>query len=94
MNLNQIANLFSEVVKKCPELDGKNFVIMKPDLPAPMATEGYELVIRKDGKGDLSEETKKKIEDLAQERGLSVESKETSVMIFKASPKSERPGER
>jgi hypothetical protein len=46
MDLKKATALLKEIVARCPELDGRNFLIMQMTLPHPIETEGYELVIR------------------------------------------------
>ena len=86
MNLNQVAELFKEIVEKCPELDGKNFVIMIPDIPPPSLTIGYELVIKNIAK-NFNEKTLEKLRDIVAREKLKIEQRPTSIMIFTPNPK-------
>jgi hypothetical protein len=82
MNLIEVADLFREVVEKCPELDGRNFVIMKVELPPSMTPVGYELVVRI-GRGKLDKVTVEKLYDIAIREKLKIVLKPTSLYIFK-----------
>jgi hypothetical protein len=82
LKLTQIANLFGEIIEKCPELDGMNFVGLKPDLPKPMSPEGYKIVIRTDNT-NLAESTLNKLKEIVTRWKLEMEQKETSLVIYK-----------
>jgi hypothetical protein len=71
------------IVAKCPELDGRNFLIMKMELPHPIETLGYEIIIRTNAE-PLDKKTLKTLRDIALREKLTIEEKERSVMIFDA----------
>jgi hypothetical protein len=81
VELNKAVALLTEIITKCPELNGRNFLIMKIELPYPVETSGYELVIRTKG-NPLDKKTLKTLKDIAARENLNLEEKETSVMIF------------
>jgi hypothetical protein len=82
MNLIEVADLFREVIEKCPELDGRNFVIMKVNLPSNMPSVGYELVIRME-RGKLDKATLEKLYEIAIRKKIKIVQKPTSLYIFK-----------
>ena len=87
MNLNRTAGVFSEVADRCPELEGRNFVIMIMDLPHPFETAGYEIVIRTEGR-PLKDVTLRTLREITARENLKVEETRNSVMIYEPMPTS------
>ena len=85
MDLKRATALFTEMVNKCPELEGRNFLIMKMNLPHPIETLGYEIIVKTDGR-PLGGKTLKTLRDIVAREKLKLEEKGTSVMIYDAVP--------
>ncbi len=85
MKLVEVANLFKEIAEKCPNLNGKNFVIMIADIPEPKTTEGYEITIRTEHE-PIDEETLNTLKEIASREKLAIQQKETALLIYKEKP--------
>ena len=85
MELIQAASLLKEIVEKCPALDGNNFLLMLPDIPEPLLSEGYEIVIKIDP-ASLNKEIRFILDDIARREKLIINQRSTSVMMYTPKP--------
>lgn len=86
MKLDYAVQLLKEIVERCPQLDGKNFVIMQPERAELLNTEGYELVIRSDNQYGFDPKTLDMFSSIGKEKQLKVQQKDSSVMFFTFKP--------
>ena len=80
LNLKEVKDLFSEIVDKCPTLEGVHFMIA-PSITVNTIVEGYEIHLS--GKR-MDKETISYLHDLASRNGLFFDSTATAVGIYKA----------
>ncbi len=83
MKLNETADLYKEIVEKCPQLNGSHFIIMDEHPPSKVSI-GYEIVINTQGKKH-DEKTKQTLNDIAYSHGL--KTAETQNMISMYTPR-------
>ncbi len=88
MNLVEVANLFKEIAEKCPNLNGKNFVIMTSNMPGLKVAEGYEITIRTEHE-PLDEETSNALKEIASREKVTLKQKETALLIYREKPLSD-----
>lgn len=69
MNLKEAIQFLTEIVDNCPQVNGKNFVIMLPSLPNS-AAEGYEIAIRKES-GSIDKSLEEHLREAAAKKTFS-----------------------
>jgi hypothetical protein len=80
VKLNQAVNLLKEIVERCPNLEGNNFLIMLPESASLLGTEGYEIIIR--SKKRLNPETNDTLDEIVSRENLSIRQRPRSTMIY------------
>jgi hypothetical protein len=80
VKLNQAISLLKEIVERCPNLNGNNFLIMLPESASLLGTKGYEIIIR--SKKLLDNETSEILSEIATREKLSVRQRPNATMIY------------
>lgn len=81
IKINEAADFFNKLVKECPKLSGRNFLIMIPEPTLPLISEGYEVIIRKNSK-EIDKETDETIHALVMAHKLSIMEAQNTIAIY------------
>jgi hypothetical protein len=80
VKLNRAVALLAEIVEKCPNIDGKNFLVMLPESASLLGTKGYEIIIR--SKERLDMETTAILSEIVAREKLSITQRPRTTMIY------------
>ena len=72
--------MLKEIVERCPNLDGNNFLIMLPESASLLGSKGYEIVIR--SKELLDNETSETLYGIATREKLAITQRPNATMIY------------
>jgi hypothetical protein len=80
LELKRAVHLLKEIVEKCPNLEGNNFLIMLPKSASLLGSKGYEIIIRSEKRLDI--ETSTILQDIASREKLDIRQRPTTTMIY------------
>ncbi len=86
LKIEQASSIFNQIITKCPELNGKSFVIMyTQEIPLSNVGEGYEIAVRINEK-EIEEKTILTLQKLVEKENLKVEKRKTAILIYTPKP--------
>ncbi len=86
MKIEQVSTVFNQIITKCPELNGKSFVIMyTQEMLLSNMVEGYEIAIRINEK-EIEQKTMLTLQKLVEKEDLKVEKRKTAILIYTPTP--------
>ena len=81
VKLLEASNVLREIAVACPELEGKNFLLMIPERTLPQISKGYEVILRKNN-AMLGKETEVKLHSITKSHALKILEAQNTVAIY------------